>query len=76
MKQKTCQKNTSYREGVQKDENSTIGRCQVTVQANGFGKETIAPFPLEILQTAKLNVPLKIGTTAETVEVSNGSTHS
>jgi hypothetical protein len=50
--------------------NSTIGLYQVTVQANGFGKETIPPFSLEILQTAKFNLTLKIGTTAETVEVS------
>jgi hypothetical protein len=52
------------------DEKSTIGWYQVTVQANGSGKETIPPFSLEILQTAKFNVPSKIGTTAETVDVS------
>ncbi len=47
-----------------------IGRYQVIVEATGFGKETIPPFSLEILQTATFNVHLKIGGTAETVEVS------
>jgi hypothetical protein len=47
-----------------------IGRYQVTVEATGFGKETVPPFSLEILQTATFNVQLKVGTTAETVEVS------
>jgi Carboxypeptidase regulatory-like domain len=46
-----------------------IGHYQVTVQATGFG-ETILPFSLEILQAANFNVHMKIGSVAETVEVS------
>ncbi len=47
-----------------------IGRYQVTVQAKGFGMQTIPPFSLEIQQTATFNVQLKIGAEAQTVEVS------
>ncbi|MBB5062085.1 carboxypeptidase regulatory-like domain-containing protein [Granulicella mallensis] len=50
-----------------------IGRYEVTIEANGFGKETVPPFTLEILQTATFNVALKVGSTAETVEVSTAA---
>ncbi len=50
-----------------------IGRYQVTLRATGFGTETVPPFSLEILQTATFNVHLKIGSTAETVEVSTAA---
>ncbi len=50
-----------------------IGRYKVTVDANGFGEETVPPFQLEALQTDTFNVKLKVGTEATTVEVSAGS---
>ncbi|HEY6769498.1 MAG TPA: carboxypeptidase regulatory-like domain-containing protein, partial [Candidatus Sulfotelmatobacter sp.] len=50
-----------------------IGHYDVTVQATGFGTETIPPFSLEILQTATFNVHLKVGSTAETVDVSTAA---
>ncbi|MDQ2833718.1 MAG: TonB-dependent receptor [Acidobacteriota bacterium] len=46
-----------------------IGRYQVTVQASGFGLQTIPPFTLEIQQTANFNVQLKPGAEAQTVDV-------
>jgi hypothetical protein len=50
-----------------------IGHYDVTVQATGFGTETVPPFTLEILQTATFNVHLKVGSTAETVDVSTAA---
>ena len=50
-----------------------IGRYQVSVEANGFGKETVPPFTLEILQTATFNVQMKVGSTAQTVDVSEAA---
>ena len=35
-----------------------IGRYQLTVEASGFGKDTVPPFQLESLQTATFNVKL------------------
>jgi Carboxypeptidase regulatory-like domain/TonB-dependent Receptor Plug Domain len=50
-----------------------IGRYQVSVEASGFGKETIPPFTLEILQTAKFNVQMKVGSAEQTVDVSEAA---
>ena len=50
-----------------------IGRYQLTVQANGFGTQTVPPFQLEAVQTATFNVKLAVGTTAETVTVSDSN---
>jgi hypothetical protein len=61
---------TSNASGLYRIQFLPIGRYQVTVQASGFGTETIPPFSLEIQQTATFNVQLKIGTEAQTVEVS------
>ena len=47
-----------------------IGRYQVTIDAKGFGKQTIPSFNLEVLQTANFNVKLTIGGSATTVNVS------
>jgi hypothetical protein len=33
-----------------------IGHYQVSIEANGFTKETLPPFTLEVLQTANFNV--------------------
>jgi hypothetical protein len=50
-----------------------IGHYQVSVEAAGFGKETVPPFTLEILQTARFNVQMKIGGTEQTVTVSQAA---
>jgi hypothetical protein len=47
-----------------------IGRYQVTVAAQGFGKETLPAFQLEALQTATFNVKLSTGSVETTVQVS------
>ena len=47
-----------------------IGHYQVSVDATGFEKATIDPFSLEVLQTASFNIKLKVGNSAETVNVS------
>jgi hypothetical protein len=59
--------------GLYRIEFLPIGHYQVTVQATGFGTETLPPFSLEILQTVTFNVHLKVGSAAETVEVSAGA---
>jgi hypothetical protein len=50
-----------------------IGRYQVSVEATGFGKETVPPFTLEILQTATFNVQMKVGGADQTVNVSEAA---
>jgi hypothetical protein len=50
-----------------------IGRYQVTVQANGFGTETLPEFQLEVLQTATFNVKLSVGGGSTTVDVSTAA---
>ncbi|HEY1805639.1 MAG TPA: TonB-dependent receptor [Terracidiphilus sp.] len=50
-----------------------IGNYQITVQANGFSSESLAPFSLEVLQTANFNVVLKVGSSTTTVDVSAAS---
>ncbi len=47
-----------------------IGRYQVTINAQGFGQETLPEFHLEALQTTTFNVTLKPGSTSTTVNVS------
>ena len=46
-----------------------IGHYQVTVEASGFDRATLAPFSLEVLQTANFNVPLVVGSTSTNVSV-------
>jgi Carboxypeptidase regulatory-like domain len=47
-----------------------IGRYQVTVEAGGFEKSTIAPFSLEVQQTANFSVKMVVGSTSASVSVS------
>lgn len=47
-----------------------IGKYQLTVEANGFDKANYGPFSLEIDQTAKVDISLKVGSTSTSVEVS------
>ncbi len=48
-----------------------IGRYTITVEANGFNKANYGPFPLEIDQTAKVDIALKVGAASTSVEVSD-----
>jgi len=47
-----------------------IGQYQVTIQAKGFGPETVPAFNLEVLQAATFNVKLSVGNSSTTVDVS------
>lgn len=47
-----------------------IGHYQVTVTASGFKNGTIAPFSLEVQQTANFNVKLEVGSATTSVSVS------
>jgi len=44
-----------------------IGTYTVTIEATGFGKQTVPPFALEIDQTAKVNVRMEIGSSVTVV---------
>jgi hypothetical protein len=46
-----------------------IGNYTVSVEAKGFGVEKLAAVPLEIDQTLKVDVSLKLGTSSSTVSV-------
>ena len=50
-----------------------IGRYEVTIEAGGFTSEKIAPFKLEVLQTANFNVKLSVGGGATTVAISDAA---
>ncbi|HKF48631.1 MAG TPA: TonB-dependent receptor [Terracidiphilus sp.] len=61
---------TTDSSGVYTIEFLPIGHYQVTVQANGFATAAVPPFTLEVLQTAKFNVALQVGSAQSTVNVS------
>ncbi|MFC5865457.1 carboxypeptidase regulatory-like domain-containing protein [Acidicapsa dinghuensis] len=48
-----------------------IGNYTITVEASGFNKANYGPFPLEIDQTAKVDIALKVGAASTSVEVSD-----
>lgn len=48
-----------------------IGHYEVRVRANGFQTAVIPAFSLEVLQTAKFNVSLHVGSAESTVSVSS-----
>jgi Carboxypeptidase regulatory-like domain/TonB-dependent Receptor Plug Domain/TonB dependent receptor len=50
-----------------------IGRYQMTVEANGFGQETVPVFQLEALQITTFNVKLTVGGASTTVNVSEAT---
>ncbi len=50
-----------------------IGRYVITIEATGFGTDTIPPFQLEALQVATFNVQLRVGTSAVTVDVTDAA---
>src|SRR5580693_1508034 len=61
---------TTNSEGLFRIDFLPIGRYQVTVEAGGFEKSTIAPFSLEVQQTANFNVKMVVGSASATVSVS------
>ena len=48
-----------------------IGNYKLTIEAKGFETAVYGPFALEIDQTAKIDIPLKIGSATTSVEVSD-----
>jgi Carboxypeptidase regulatory-like domain len=48
-----------------------IGNYNLAIEAQGFETATYGPFALEIDQTAKIDVPLKVGSAKTSVEVSD-----
>jgi hypothetical protein len=48
-----------------------IGKYKLTVEAKGFNLADYGPFSLEIDQTAKIDIPLSVGSARTTVEVSD-----
>ena len=48
-----------------------IGRYKLSVEASGFKLAEYGPFSLEIDQTAKIDIPLSVGSAETTVEVSD-----
>lgn len=50
-----------------------IGRYQLTIDAPGFGQQSVPVFQLEALQVANFNVKLTVGTTTTTVNVSEAA---
>jgi len=47
-----------------------IGQYKLTVSASGFETANYGPFALEIDQTARIDIPLKVGSATATVDVS------
>ena len=64
---------TSNSTGFYRIEFLPIGRYEVTIEAGGFTGQKIAPFKLEVLQTANFNVKLAVGGGATTVAVSEAA---
>jgi Carboxypeptidase regulatory-like domain/TonB-dependent Receptor Plug Domain len=64
---------TSDSAGVYRVSFLPIGRYQLTVEANGFVKETVPPFQLEAVQTANFNIKLSVGSSATTVTVAESN---
>jgi hypothetical protein len=50
-----------------------IGQYKITVEAAGFQKADYGPFALEIDQVAKVDIPLKIGASSTTIEVTEAA---
>ncbi len=50
-----------------------IGQYQLTVQAAGFETATVPPFSLEVLQKARFDMKLQVGSASSTVSVSSAA---
>ncbi|MGH9627840.1 MAG: carboxypeptidase-like regulatory domain-containing protein [Bryobacteraceae bacterium] len=46
-----------------------VGEYGVTAEASGFKAASVPPFPLEVNQTARIDIQLQVGQTTEVVEV-------
>jgi len=64
---------TSNASGFYRIDFLPIGHYQVTVEASGFNKEVLPPFPLEVLQTPTFNIKMQLGTATTTVSVSESA---
>jgi Carboxypeptidase regulatory-like domain/TonB-dependent Receptor Plug Domain len=64
---------TSDPAGVYRVSFLPIGRYELTVEASGFGRQTVPVFQLEAVQTANFNVKLAVGSEATTVTVSEAA---
>ena len=62
---------SSDQAGVYSQRNLQIGQYKLSVEAPGFSTATFGPFALEIDQTAKIDVPLAVGASNTTVEVTD-----
>lgn len=62
---------TSNQDGVYVINNLIPSTYKVTAEAAGFQTYMVSQFPLEAKQEAGLNITLKLGTSAQTVEVSS-----
>jgi hypothetical protein len=61
---------TTNAEGVYHIQFLPPGRYQVKVQASGFKTASLAPFTLEVLQSATFNVTMQVGSATTSVNVS------
>jgi hypothetical protein len=50
-----------------------VGSYTISVQAPGFKTATVAPFPLSVNQTARIDVTMEVGAVTETVEVTESA---
>ena len=50
-----------------------VGSYRVNAEASGFKSASLGPFTLEVNQTARLDIPLQVGQTTETVEVTTAA---
>ena len=60
-------------EGIYNLPRLPIGRYEVRVEANGFQTALRPAFNLDLNQTARIDIPLTIGSVASTVEVTSGA---
>src|SRR4051812_7391515 len=62
---------TTNAEGIYTFPFLRVGPYTVTVEAKGFKKSVIGPFPTEANQIARIDVKMEIGDTSVTVEVTD-----
>jgi hypothetical protein len=65
---------TSNGTGLYRIDFLPIGRYQVTIEAEGFEKDVLQPFTLEVLETPTINVQMKVGSSVTTVSVTDTAT--
>ena len=64
---------TSNRTGLYRIDFLPIGHYQVTIEAEGFEKDVLQPFTLEVLETPTINVQMKVGSSVTTVSVTDAA---